>query len=68
MLPLYALNSTAYTFTSAGSVGRAEIIEREGHFGAAKYLRITPERSWSWGIERAAFENERPVFRRNRKK
>jgi hypothetical protein len=42
--------------------GRAEIVEREGHFGAAKYFRITPERSWSWGIERAAFENGKPVY------
>ncbi|MBI3067461.1 MAG: PPOX class F420-dependent oxidoreductase, partial [Betaproteobacteria bacterium] len=48
--------------------GHAEIVEREGHFGAAKYLRITPERSWSWGIERAAFENGKPVFQRNSKK
>lgn len=45
--------------------GQAEVVEREGHFGAAKYFRITPERSWSWGIERAAFENGKPVFHRN---
>lgn len=47
--------------------GRAEIIEREGHFGAGKYLCIKPIRSWSWGIERAAFENGKPVFHRNRR-
>jgi len=48
--------------------GHAEIVEREGHFGAGKYFRITPERSWSWGIERAAFENGKPVFHKNSKK
>lgn len=46
--------------------GHAEIVEREGHLGAAEYFRITPERSWSWGIERAAFENGKPVFNRAR--
>lgn len=59
--------------------GRAEIVQCEGHFGAGKplhlsrrtvqvYFRITPERSWSWGIERAAFENGKPVFQRSSKK
>ena len=31
--------------------GRAELVEVVGPFGPGKYLRITPEVSWSWGIE-----------------
>jgi pyridoxamine 5'-phosphate oxidase family protein len=31
--------------------GIAEIIERNGHLGPGSYLAITPQISWSWGIE-----------------
>ena len=31
--------------------GRAELVDVEGQFGPGDYLRITPEVSWSWGIE-----------------
>ena len=31
--------------------GRAEVMQHEGIFGPGKYLRITPETSWSIGIE-----------------
>jgi pyridoxamine 5'-phosphate oxidase family protein len=31
--------------------GLAELVETEGQFGPGKYLRITPDVSWSWGIE-----------------
>jgi pyridoxamine 5'-phosphate oxidase family protein len=31
--------------------GRAELVETEGQFGPGKYLRITPDVSWSSGIE-----------------
>ena len=31
--------------------GTAEVVERSGHFGAGRYLVITPTVSWSWGIE-----------------
>ncbi|MBV9390654.1 MAG: PPOX class F420-dependent oxidoreductase [Verrucomicrobia bacterium] len=31
--------------------GIAEIVEREGRFGFAPYIAITPTVSWSWGIE-----------------
>lgn len=30
--------------------GTAEVVERDGMFGPGKYLRITPQVSWSWGI------------------
>jgi pyridoxamine 5'-phosphate oxidase family protein len=31
--------------------GRAELLRTEGQFGPGTYLRVTPEISWSWGIE-----------------
>ncbi len=31
--------------------GRAELVETHGQFGPGTYIRITPEISWSWGIE-----------------
>ena len=30
--------------------GTAQIIEHNGMFGPGRYLRITPDISWSWGI------------------
>lgn len=30
--------------------GTAEIVERDGFFGAGKYFLITPHVSWSWGV------------------
>ncbi len=33
--------------------GRAEFVERDGRFGHKTYMRITPQVSWSWGIEPA---------------
>jgi pyridoxamine 5'-phosphate oxidase family protein len=30
--------------------GTAELVEHNGMFGPGKYLRITPQTSWSWGI------------------
>ena len=31
--------------------GKAEVMDRNGRFGPGKYLRITPDTSWSWGVE-----------------
>jgi pyridoxamine 5'-phosphate oxidase family protein len=31
--------------------GVAEVAERQGHFGPGTYIVITPQVSWSWGIE-----------------
>ncbi|GAB2560194.1 PPOX class F420-dependent oxidoreductase [Kribbella endophytica] len=36
--------------------GTAEVIEREGQFGAGTYLRITPTVSWSWHLDGRAVE------------
>jgi pyridoxamine 5'-phosphate oxidase family protein len=32
--------------------GEAEFVERKGQFGQGTYLRITPDVSWSWDVER----------------
>lgn len=47
--------------------GRAELVETEGQFGPGRYMRITPEVSWSWGIEPredGRFRPHRTVHRR----
>lgn len=31
--------------------GRADLVTRDGYAGEKTYLRIQPERKWSWGIE-----------------
>ncbi len=36
--------------------GLPEIVEREGRSGPSPYLKITPVKRWSWGIERPVFE------------
>jgi pyridoxamine 5'-phosphate oxidase family protein len=40
--------------------GTAELVEREGQFGAepAKYLRITPGISWSWNLSGRPFSHD----------
>ncbi|NTU62698.1 MAG: PPOX class F420-dependent oxidoreductase [Chloroflexi bacterium] len=42
--------------------GLAQIVEGSG----PAYLIITPERSWSWGVGAAAFEDGKPVSRKAR--
>jgi pyridoxamine 5'-phosphate oxidase family protein len=37
--------------------GTAELVEREGRFGPARYMRITPEISWSWLGPQAAAQS-----------
>jgi pyridoxamine 5'-phosphate oxidase family protein len=44
--------------------GSAEIVEREGKLGAGHYLKITPEKYWSWGIERPVFEDGKVVMKK----
>lgn len=36
--------------------GTAEIVERDGFFGAGKYFLITPRVSWSWGALKPTFD------------
>ncbi|HXG68643.1 MAG TPA: PPOX class F420-dependent oxidoreductase, partial [Blastocatellia bacterium] len=44
--------------------GSAEIVERQGQLGHAPYLKVTPERYWSWGIERPVFEDGQVVMKK----
>jgi pyridoxamine 5'-phosphate oxidase family protein len=41
--------------------GHAELVEREGEFGPAPYMRITPTISWSWNLEGRPFTHDRQV-------
>ena len=41
--------------------GTAELVEREGQFGPAPYMRITPTISWSWNLEGLPFSHDRKV-------
>lgn len=38
--------------------GTAELVEREGQFGPAPYMRITPTISWSWNLDGRPFGRE----------
>jgi pyridoxamine 5'-phosphate oxidase family protein len=46
--------------------GRAEIEDRQGQSGAGPYLKITPEKYWSWGIEEPVFQDDKIVMKRER--
>ncbi|WP_433519444.1 PPOX class F420-dependent oxidoreductase [Nonomuraea sp. CA-143628] len=41
--------------------GEAELVERQGQFGPASYMRITPTLSWSFNLEGAPFTHDRDV-------
>ena len=41
--------------------GTAELVERQGQFGTAPYMRITPTISWSWNLEGLPFSHDRKV-------
>ena len=41
--------------------GIAELVERQGQFGPAAYLRISPTVSWSFNLEGAPFSHDREV-------
>ncbi len=45
--------------------GTADFVEREGYVGSGTYLRITPVKAWSWGIEDAIFDRSgNPVVKK----
>jgi pyridoxamine 5'-phosphate oxidase family protein len=44
--------------------GVAEIVERAGRFGPAPYIKITPTKYWSWGIENAVFDGGRYTMKK----
>ena len=41
--------------------GTAEFVERQGQFGQAPYMRITPTLSWSFNLEGRPFTHDRQV-------
>jgi pyridoxamine 5'-phosphate oxidase family protein len=41
--------------------GTAELVERQGQFGPAAYMRITPTVSWSFNLEGEPFSHDREV-------
>ncbi|MET7336974.1 PPOX class F420-dependent oxidoreductase [Nonomuraea sp. NPDC005650] len=41
--------------------GDAELVERQGRFGPASYMRITPTVSWSFNLEGLPFSHDREV-------
>ncbi|MFC4014231.1 PPOX class F420-dependent oxidoreductase [Nonomuraea purpurea] len=41
--------------------GEAELVQREGQFGPAAYMRITPTLSWSFNLEGLPFTHDREV-------
>jgi pyridoxamine 5'-phosphate oxidase family protein len=46
--------------------GKACIVQAEGYAGPGEYIEITPERSWSWGVEAPAFDQGKPVIKKVR--
>jgi pyridoxamine 5'-phosphate oxidase family protein len=41
--------------------GTAELVERSGQFGPARYMRISPTISWSFNLEGLPFDVDREV-------
>ncbi|MFC5747293.1 PPOX class F420-dependent oxidoreductase [Actinomadura rugatobispora] len=41
--------------------GEAELVERQGQFGNAPYMKITPTLSWSFNLEGLPFTHDRQV-------
>jgi pyridoxamine 5'-phosphate oxidase family protein len=41
--------------------GTAELVDRQGQFGPALYMRITPTISWSWNLDGRPFTHDREV-------
>lgn len=38
--------------------GTAELVERQGQFGPAPYMKITPVISWSWNLDGRPFSHD----------
>ncbi|GAA0977649.1 hypothetical protein GCM10009555_039160 [Acrocarpospora macrocephala] len=41
--------------------GEAELVERQGQFGPAAYMRITPDVSWSFNLEGLPFSHDHEI-------
>jgi pyridoxamine 5'-phosphate oxidase family protein len=42
--------------------GTAELVGRQGQFGPALYIRITPTISWSWNLDGRPFTHDREAI------
>jgi pyridoxamine 5'-phosphate oxidase family protein len=59
------VSADPWTPRSLRIYGDAELVEREGRFGRAVYMRISPAISWSLNLEGLPFSHDREVnFRR----
>jgi pyridoxamine 5'-phosphate oxidase family protein len=48
--------------------GIADLVKRTGNVGAGEYIRIRPEKVWSWGIEQETLQPGKAVIKRTTKK
>lgn len=46
--------------------GIAEIEERQGQVGPGQYLKVRPQKYWSWGIEEPVFQDGKIVMKKPR--
>lgn len=45
--------------------GTAEIVEYAGRLGNSPYLKVTPLKSWSWGIGQSVYEGGKFIVNKN---
>ena len=55
------LSTSPWTPRSLRIYGDAELVERQGRFGPATYMRITPTVSWSFNLEGTPFDHDREI-------
>ena len=55
------VSATPWTPRYLRIYGNAELVERQGQFGPAAYMRITPTMSWSFNLEGRSFTHDREV-------
>jgi pyridoxamine 5'-phosphate oxidase family protein len=46
--------------------GTADLVTRDGYLGQNIYIRVKPDRKWSWGVDEPAIQNGKPVINRAR--
>ena len=44
--------------TRLATYGTAELTDRAGRFGSGPYMRITPQISWSWNLDRRPYGDD----------
>jgi pyridoxamine 5'-phosphate oxidase family protein len=48
--------------------GIADLVRRSGYAGDGEYIRIRPEKVWSWGIEEETLQPDKAVMKRTTSK